>query len=192
MVELKDLKEGLFHTFGYSSIKYHLPVRVDMPKCYVNSGTDGIKVSHVGRDEYAMDFVVPQGEIVYAPASGKIVLLEQFHTVASHNPSDGDRVNQIIIRTKNRLEEYELKHIEANSCRLKIGDWVEEDQPLAVVGLNGYYVQDNGVEYPPHLHFSVHGNVLSFKHRREVPLRVRFKEFNIAYGINGSVDFLRK
>ncbi|MBP9759239.1 hypothetical protein KBD45_06085 [Candidatus Dojkabacteria bacterium] len=193
-MEFESLKENIYHRFGYSSVIYKPPIFSVLPKCYVNSGPDGIKVSHVRRDEYAMDFIAPVEAPIYPPAVGKIVLIEQHYDKASHSPGDGDKVNQIIVRTS-RFEQYELKHIQARSCRFKVGDLITEsdlDKELARVGLNGYYVEDGGVEFPPHLHFAVHGTLVTSNGFKEIPLRVRFDKFNIKYGIEGSVEFSKK
>lgn len=175
----ENIVENLYHKFGNTFCVYKLPILAVSPRCFVNENT-----SHVGRDRYAMDFDVSVGTIVYAPAGGKIVLIQQHNTIASHNGSDGDRVNQIIVRTS-RHESYELKHIEANSCRYKIGDEIHEGDELARVGLNGYYIEDGGVEFPSHLHFAVHS-------KRSLPLRVRFRDLNVVYGLDGSVVFSKK
>lgn len=131
-----------------------------------------------------MDFNVEVRTPVYAPARGKIILIVQNYNKATHNPRDGDYVNQIVIRTSGN-ETYELKHVLYNACALGPGDWVDEGQELTRVGLNGYYIEDNGVEFPPHLHFAVHA-------KRTLPLRLRFKDYKVFYGQDGSVVFSNK
>jgi murein DD-endopeptidase MepM/ murein hydrolase activator NlpD len=171
-------KENICHKLGYTSRIYRLPVLSDLPTCFVNEN-----ISHIGRDRWAMDFDVPIGAVVCSPANGRIVLIEQYYVIASHNPLDGNKVNQIIIRT-NANETCEIKHIQADSCGFKIGEEIREGQVLATVGLNGYYVEDRGVEFPSHLHFAVHGH-------RSLPLKVRFRGYEVVYGSNGSVVFTK-
>lgn len=182
------VNELIYHGRGFSAVKYSLPTQGIEPQCFVNGelGPSGRveKTSHVGRDEYGMDFIAPVGTIVYSPARGKIILLEQFYSEATHNPNDGNHVNQIVVRTSSN-ETYELKHIQHNACPLHVGDWVEEGQELTEVGLNGFYVADSGVEFPAHLHFAVHS-------KRKIPLRVRFKDHAVVYGSDGSVIFSKK
>lgn len=174
-----NIVESFYHKLGFSYCSYSLPVKNEIPRCYINENT-----SHVGRDKFAMDIIVPVGTIVYAPAGGKIVLLEQFYSEASHRPEDGDKVNQIRVRTGTN-ETYELKHIGFKRCKFKIGDYIPEGVELTVVDLNGYYIQDGDQEFPSHLHFAVHKD-------RSNPLKVRFKEYDISYGKDGSVVFKNK
>lgn len=181
MDRLKNLSivENAYHKMGYTSCVYSLPIATDSPICFINENT-----SHLGRDKFAMDFIAPVGTIVYAPATGKVILVEQHFNVASHNPLDGDKVNQIVIRTS-RNETYEVKHIQANGSKLRVGDYVSEGDELTKVDLNGFYIKDKGVEYPSHLHFAVHSN-------RFLSLQVRFKDYRVKYGYNGSVIFTKK
>lgn len=183
---LTNPKEYLAHQVGYSYCRYRSPLDRP-PKCYVNDQ------SHRGLDRFAIDFMASEGDIVHAPHQGTIVYVNQNYIGYSHNPADGDKVNTVVIRTA-RDEYVELKHLQSGSVNLRVGDFVNCGDEVGKVGLCGYYIADAGVEYPPHLHMSVQGGVITGigSLPKKASLRAMFVGYDTHYGSDGSVTFVSR
>jgi len=106
-------------------------------------------LTHVGTDKFAIDFVVPEGSVVKAATSGKIIY------VKVDSNSGGDKVkyenfkfyNHIVIKHENG-EYTEYGHLKFNGSNKKVGDQVKEGDIIACSGNTGFSEK-------PHLHFSV-------------------------------------
>lgn len=190
MIEfLQKVTESYRHNRGFSGVEYShlldLRPQDGVPRCYVNEGK-----SHTGLDTFAMDIIIPDPKAnqleILAPADGIAGDPITIHSRKSIDIKDSWAVNTIRVYVS-KSEYYEIKHFEAGSCNLRMNDKVSEGQPIALTGGSGFYTDQNF----HHIHFAVHGINISNK-VTAFPLKVRFKEYNLIYGNNGSVVFAKK
>lgn len=185
---LHRLTEGYWHLRGFSGVEYshilNLRPKDGVPRCYVNS------VSHTGVDTYAMDIIIPNPDVnrltIFAPASGIAGDPITTHSRTGTEMKDSWAVNTIRVYVS-KSEYYEIKHFQSGSCDLRLNDQVSEGQPIALTGGSGFYTDESF----HHVHFSVHGIKVANK-VSTFPLRVRFKEYNLLYGDDGSAVFVKK
>ncbi len=190
MIEiLQKVTESYWHNRGFSGVEYShlldLRPQDGVPRCYVNDGT-----SHVGVDSFAMDIIIPDPKenqlVIFAPADGIAGDPITVHGRKSTDIRDSWAVNTIRVYVS-KSEYYEIKHFETGSCDLRMNVQVRKGQPIALTGGSGFYTDENA----HHVHFAVHGIKVSNK-VSAFPLKVRFKEYNLFYGSNGSVVFEKK
>jgi|GEM_PF-1421618 len=140
----------LFHLLGWSGRKYFCPVK---PRRGESTRFWKDSPAHVGPFQYAVDIIVPDPRVqtlpVYAPANGTIVCLVQHHTVWGTTLDFLPFCNYVRVFTEIPREFYEICHIGACSCRLRVGDRVEEGQKMATTGVSGWMTD------PRHIHFMV-------------------------------------
>ncbi len=189
---LSQLSEEYWHLRGYSAVEYNhllkLRPKDGVPRCYINGKE---RASHSGSDYYAMDIIIPDPEVnrlsIYAPASGIVRKIVDKYENATTNINESWMVNTIrIYVTPN--EYYEIKHFKTGSCSLNEGQVVNADQPIAETGKSGFYLDVNS----HHVHFAVHQIQTSSREVKTLPLKARFKNYNIVYGVDGSVVFKNK
>lgn len=105
--------------------------------------------THVGDDEFAIDYTAPEGTDIHASATGKIIYVKD----DSDQGGDDKKYeffefyNHIIIKHENG-EYTECGHLKHKSAKKKVGDIVSTGDIIAEVGNTGY-------SECPHLHFSV-------------------------------------
>ena len=140
----------LFHLLGRSGQRYSCPVKPrpgESPRFWRDSP------AHVGLHAHAVDIIVPDPRKrilpVYAPASGVIARLVQCYRVWGVTEAFSQYRNYIQVSTEVLGEFYEICHIGAYSCRLRVGDRVEKDQKVATTGVNGWMTD------PRHIHLMV-------------------------------------
>lgn len=140
----------LFHLLGWSGQKYPCPIkprRGESPKFWRGSPV------HFGPFRHAVDIIVPDPRKrvlpVYAPASGVITCLVQCYTVWGVTEAFSPYRNYVQVSTEVLGEFYEICHIGAYSCRLRVGDRVEAGEKMATTGVNGWMTD------PRHIHFMV-------------------------------------
>ncbi len=187
---LANLSEEFWHFRGYSAVEYKHLLKLrpqdGVPRCYVNEGE-----SHYGPDSFAMDIIIPDPNInslpIYSPASGIVgKVVNKFDQVTTRK-HESWMVNTIRVHTTSN-EYFEIKHFRSGGCKLVEGQEVHVGQKIAETGPSGFY-SDLSLH---HVHFAVHGiNKRTIK-ITTFPLKIRFKEYNIVYGKDGSVIFKNK
>lgn len=126
-------------------LTFHLPY--PKGKSYpVIQGVEG-KFSHSGANRYAWDFAMPQGDLICAAASGRVVCLQQTFTTKALDATARNRANRIILDHGHGIFTQYL-HLAPHSALVKEGDCVAAGQPIARSGDTGYSTR-------PHLHFQV-------------------------------------
>lgn len=122
-------------------------------------------VSHVGRDQYAVDFLVPEGTSVCAPRSGIVQEVKDDSDVGGPDRKFEHDANYVIIGHLGKRETREsirffgrvnpvnsiIIHLQRGSVTVKAGDWVEEGQVIARQGSTGW-------TYTPHIHIAAYQN----------------------------------
>lgn len=104
--------------------------------------------SHRGRDEYAIDFLVPEETEVCAPRAGMVLQTKDDSDRGGPDPIFADDANWIIIAHEDGENSY-LAHLGKKSLRVRVGDRVSVGQTLAVQGSTGWTTK-------PHVHFAVY------------------------------------
>lgn len=105
--------------------------------------------THVGMDEYAIDYELPENSRVYSVAPGKVIFVKD----DSSGGGDDEKYenftfyNHIVIKHNNG-EYSEYGHLKHKSAKVKVGDNVKVGEMIALSGNTGY---SSG----PHLHFSI-------------------------------------
>lgn len=141
---------SIWHAMGFSGQRYLPPVQ---PR-----KGEGVRFwrdspAHVRQFKHAVDVIIPDPRenqlAVIAPASGEVICLVQSNTAWGTTSDFLPYLNYITIKTGVAREFYQLCHIAANSCRFRVGDYVEEGTQLAKTGVNGWMTD------PRHIHMMV-------------------------------------
>lgn len=103
--------------------------------------------THVGFNEYAWDFAMPQGSIVCASADGRIVRVKQNSDAGGASQEYLNQGNTVVIDHGDGYFTQYL-HLKKDSVRLKEGDRVRGGHAIALSGNTGFSTM-------PHLHFQV-------------------------------------
>jgi murein DD-endopeptidase MepM/ murein hydrolase activator NlpD len=106
--------------------------------------------SHIGPYKTAMDFLVPDGSVVVATRTGRIVEVQQHSKKYGAGPQFRDYLNYVTLVHDNG-EYSQYCHLKRNSIaklNLSVGSQVEAGQPIAKTGKSGWTDRD-------HLHFIV-------------------------------------
>lgn len=105
------------------------------------------KFSHSGESQFALDFGVPPGTLVYAAKSGKVFQARFDSDVGGPNEKFVFDSNFVVIMHDDGLFS-EYYHLKKTTPYVKVGDQVTEQQAIGEVGCTGFCAQ-------PHLHFMV-------------------------------------
>ncbi len=109
--------------------------------------------THNGAAAYAFDFDVSYDTVV-ASRSGKVTMVRQDSNTGGCNASFSDAANYVVVDHGDGTSGLYL-HLAQNSAVVKVGDLVEQGQPLAMSGETGLTCSDDGSGPGPHLHFQV-------------------------------------
>jgi hypothetical protein len=127
------------------SFLYRLPYAPG-DKYKVTQGYNG-KFSHTGANQYAIDWDMPMGTLVYAARGGVVVRVKQDSDRGGASRAFDPYNNYVLIRHDDgTLGHY--CHLLKNGCLVKEGQVVSIGEPIAHSGSTGF---SSG----PHLHFSV-------------------------------------
>jgi len=125
--------------------KYIYPIPAEIP---INIEPESI--THVGRDEFAIDFLIPEGTAILAAREGLIYEVVVINNVGGAEEKYAEFANYIII--KHEDDEFSVYiHLKQNSATIISGEEVKAGQVIAIQGSTGY-------TFEPHLHFAVFRN----------------------------------
>jgi murein DD-endopeptidase MepM/ murein hydrolase activator NlpD len=136
----------------------------------------GAKLSHLGVEQYTVDFGMPVGTPVHAAREGVVVLLEDSHDGNCWREECGRLANFVVVlHSDGTTGEY--FHLERGSVTVRLGEQVLRGQPLALSGNTGYSTA-------PHLHFGVY-RALADGHTQSVAVRFRTRVGAVALARTG-------
>jgi len=109
------------------------------------------KLTHEGRDEYAVDFAMKKGTPICAARAGVVVGLKEDSRAGGASEEFRDQANYVCIaHIDGTIAEYH--HLHYHGVLVEIGQRVEAGQRIAISGNTGYSTG-------PHLHFGVYAAV---------------------------------
>lgn len=117
---------------------------------------------HVGKNRFAVDFLVPEGTKVLAPRGGVVIGLKDDSDQGGPHRRFQHYGNFINISHRDG-EWSQLIHLAKGSIRVKLGQEVKAGEIIAQQGFTGW-------TYEPHIHFAVYRNGESVKIRFNPPL----------------------
>ena len=103
--------------------------------------------AHVGKLRNAIDFIADIGTPVLAAEDGLVTSVKDTSNTGGASPSNWRYTNFIVIMHSNG-EYSRYDHLNYNSSKVKVGQYVKAGEEIAKVGMTGY-------TYLPHLHFQV-------------------------------------
>lgn len=105
--------------------------------------------AHFAHFKYAIDFIFPEGTILLAPKTGKVVDIKIDSKIGGADPKYNNMkyLNYMTIQHDND-EFSQYGHLKYKGSLVKIGDKVKQGQPIALSGNTGFTTA-------PHLHFHV-------------------------------------
>jgi murein DD-endopeptidase MepM/ murein hydrolase activator NlpD len=120
--------------------------------------------SHTGPDEYATDWKMPEGTIVFAAREGVVVSVkDQFEKGGAHRKYE-DCANMVVIQHSDGTMAHYC-HLAPRSAKVRVGQKVRAGDLLAASGNTGF---TSG----PHLHFAVFKARNGFG-RETIPVKFR-------------------
>jgi len=137
---------GNFEAIHDDTFNYLLP----FPSGYsylVSQGFNGDFTHQEGADQYAVDYVMPEGSHVLAARGGKVIHVAEGYNGNGTTPYYFGRANFVIIEHSDGTHG-EYFHLKQNSVYVEEGDLVEQGQLLGLSGNTGYSTG-------PHLHFAI-------------------------------------
>ena len=123
--------------------KYKLPVPMHLLQHIDRTSSP----AHVGKLRNAIDFIADVGTPVLAAEDGLVTSVKDTSNTGGANPSNWRHTNFIVIVHSNG-EYSRYDHLDYNSSKVKVGQYVRAGEEIAKVGMTGY-------TYLPHLHFQV-------------------------------------
>jgi len=108
----------------------------------------GSRFSHTGREQYAVDFDMPEGTAVHAARAGLVARVEESHDRGCWNDGCGRFANFIVILHDDGTTG-EYYHLARNGALVGVGEHVSRGQKIGLSGNTGHTTM-------PHLHFAVY------------------------------------
>jgi len=161
-----DSQKGLIDAVHDDDYIYDLPFETH--KEYKMIQGYGGKFSHRGEDNYySYDFRMPSGSSVTAARDGIVIEVQESFRVGGRAKKLRDKANYIYIEHEdNTIAVY--SHLLNNGSLVKVGDFVQKGQKIALSGNTGY--SDS-----PHLHFSV-AKFLKGELLQSIPIKISTSE----------------
>lgn len=108
----------------------------------------GSRFSHTGREEFSIDFKMPEGTAVHAARSGVVARIEESNSKGCWKNGCGQYANFIVVlHDDGSTGEY--YHLQKNGALVDAGDKVVVGQKIGLSGNTGHTTM-------PHLHFGVY------------------------------------
>jgi len=122
----------------------------------------GSRFSHRGREEFAVDFDMPEGTPVHAARDGVVVRVVDTHDRGCWESGCGDYANFIVVLHDDSTTG-EYYHLQKDGALVTVGERVTRGQ---LIGLSG----NTGHTAMPHLHFAVY-RATSGGNTQSIPVR---------------------
>ncbi len=159
---LYEWQPGIRGGVHNDNIAYYLPYH-PMEMHAVSQGYGGMDSHMPGTDdEFAIDFDMPEGNVICAARPGLVVAVRTDSTQGGPSAEFASLANYVVIKHDDGTYARYL-HLRPGGSMVKIGEMVQARQPIALAGSTG---QADG----SHLHFDVYVPA-SGKHRRSLPVR---------------------
>ena len=156
----QDVRLGRVDAHHDDAYRYHLPYGEGVSYPIIQGY--GAKLSHLGAEQFTLDFGMPVGTPVHAAREGVVVLFEDSHEGGCLRDECSRLANFVVVlHTDGTTGEY--FHLERGSVQVALGDRVQRGQLLAFSG-------DTGYSSAPHLHFAVY-RTLADGHTQSVAVR---------------------
>ena len=156
----QDIRLGSVDAHHDDTYVYHLPYGEGVSYPIIQGY--GAKLSHLGAEQFTLDFGMPVGTPVHAARDGVVVLFEDSHDGGCLREECSRLANFVIVlHADGTTGEY--FHLERGSVQAALGERVRRGQLLAFSGNTGY-------SSAPHLHFGVY-RTLADGHTQSVAVR---------------------
>ncbi len=146
-----------------TSFVYHLPYEAGKKHMMVQ----GYFTRFTHRESIALDFKMKRGTSVTAARGGIVIRAKGDGNRGGGNKKYRPDANIVVIQHDDGSKAG-YWHLQYNSLLVKVGDTVQQDQPIALSGKTGY-------AYAPHLHFIVWRNDTTVRGRTMIPTRFKTK-----------------
>jgi len=122
----------------------------------------GSRFSHVGLEQYAVDFNMSVGTPVHAARAGVVARVEEASNKGCWEDGCGAYANYVVI-LHNDGTTGEYYHLQQNGALVEVGDNVAAGQKIALSGNTGHTTM-------PHLHFAVY-RAAEWGNTQSIPVR---------------------
>ena len=122
----------------------------------------GSRFSHVGLEQYAVDFNMSVGTPVHAARAGVVARIEESSDTGCWEEGCGAYANYIVILHGDGTTG-EYYHLQQNGALIDVGDHVVAGQKIALSGNTGHTTM-------PHLHFAVY-RAAEWGNTQSIPVR---------------------
>ena len=122
----------------------------------------GSRFSHIGLEQYAVDFNMSVGTPVHAARAGVVARIEETNDIGCWENGCGAYANYIVI-VHNDGTTGEYYHLQQNGALVEVGDHIIAGQRIALSGNTGHTTM-------PHLHFAVY-RAAEWGNTQSIPVR---------------------
>ena len=122
----------------------------------------GSRFSHIGLEQYAVDFNMSVGTPVHAARAGVVARIEETNDIGCWENGCGAYANYIVI-VHNDGTTGEYYHLRQNGALVEVGDHIIAGQRIALSGNTGHTTM-------PHLHFAVY-RAAEWGNTQSIPVR---------------------
>ena len=120
------------------------------------------RFSHIGLEQYAVDFNMSVGTPVHAARAGVVARIEETNDIGCWEDGCGAYANYIVI-VHNDGTTGEYYHLQQNGALVEVGDHIIAGQRIALSGNTGHTTM-------PHLHFAVY-RAAEWGNTQSIPVR---------------------
>lgn len=122
----------------------------------------GSRFSHVGLEQYAVDFNMSVGTPVHAARAGVVARIEESNDIGCWQDGCGAYANYIVI-VHNDGTTGEYYHLQQNGALIDVGDHIIAGEKIGLSGNTGHTTM-------PHLHFAVY-RAAEWGNTQSIPVR---------------------